>query len=139
MIGIGDVRDYIADLGLTEKDHVYCGKLEAKKEKSIGIYNLKRSGSPNIPIGGIANSSYCIKPVSILIHWTESIRETEQAAEKLFYKLLRMRDFTINGEKMKFVRLLTPEPVDVGTDDNGIFEMVIEMEIYYERKGDNSE
>ena len=30
-----------------------------------------------------------------------------------------------------------PEPVDVGTDDKGIYERVIWFDIYYERKVDD--
>lgn len=133
MLGIGDVRDYVAGLGVAADDHVYCGKLDAKKNESIGIYHLKRGENPNIPIGGIHNSSYRIKPISILIHWNKSPVDTERVSEELFIALLKTRDMTVNGKTIKFIRMLVPEPVDVGTDDNGNFEMVIEMEIYYER------
>jgi len=30
--------------------------------------------------------------------------------------------------------MLVPEPQDVGTDDNGIYEMVIETEFYTEKE-----
>ena len=40
MLGIGDVRDYIAGLGLAANTNVYCGKLDDKKDKSIGIITL---------------------------------------------------------------------------------------------------
>lgn len=40
---------------------------------------------------------------------------------------------TINGTRVFFTKMQVDEPVDVGTDDNGIFEMVIELDIYYER------
>ena len=42
MLGIGDVRDYIAGLGIADNNNVYCGKLDNKKDKSIGVYNLNR-------------------------------------------------------------------------------------------------
>lgn len=32
------------------------------------------------------------------------------------------------------IELLVPEPVDVGTDNSGVYERVIELKIYYERK-----
>lgn len=138
MLGLGDVREFIAGLGLAADDHVYCGRLENKKEKSIGVYRLERTGSPNIPIGGIQNSSYGVKPVSILMHWNKSIRDTEDVSERLFYMLLGTRNVEVNGKLIKFIRLLTPEPVDVGTDSE-IYEMVIEMEIYFERQGESNE
>ena len=39
MLGIGDVRDYIAGLGIVDNTNVYCGKLDDKKNKSLGVYN----------------------------------------------------------------------------------------------------
>ncbi len=138
MLGLEDVREFIAGLGLAAEDRVYCGRLENKKEQSIGVYRLERTGSPNIPVGGMQNSSYGVKPVSLLIHWNESIRDTEDVAEQLFYTLLETRNAEVNGNRIKFIRLLTPEPVDVGTDID-IYEMVIEMEIYFERQGEENE
>ncbi len=31
MLGIGDVRDYIAGLGIVDNTNVYCGKLDDKR------------------------------------------------------------------------------------------------------------
>lgn len=133
MLTLADVRDYIAGLGITKDDNVYCGKLDAKKDKSIGVYHLKRSGQPNIAIGGIDNTSFGDKGISLLIHWNKSPRETEKVSMDLYEALLRLKMVTINKSIIKFVRVLVPEPVDVGTDDNGVYEMVIECEFYYER------
>ena len=36
--------------------------------------------------------------------------------------------------RVAFIGMLVPEPQMVGTDDNGVYESVIEFEIYYERK-----
>ena len=43
-----------------------------------------------------------------------------------------LRCVTVNGKKILFTDMQMEEPVDVGTDDNGIYEMVIEADIYYE-------
>ena len=64
MLGIGDVRDYIAGLGLAANTNVYCGKLDDKKDKSIGIYNSSRQRPVQMAIGGIKNSSYRVKSVT---------------------------------------------------------------------------
>ena len=130
MLGIGDVRDYIAGLGIADNTNVYCGKLDDKKNKSIGVYNNNKQRPVQMAVGGLNNSSYRIKSVSILVHWNTSIRDTEKTAEQLYNML---RDMTINDTKVFFTKMLVDEPVDVGTDDNGIFECVIELDIYYER------
>lgn len=129
-----DVRDFIAGLGIAGDEHCYMGKLDGKKTESIGSYKLKRSGKPTIPLGGMENASYGTYPVSFLIHWNQSPRDTEEASEKLFRCLMQVRDVKIGEEVIKFCSMLVPEPQDIGTDDNGIYEMVVEAEFIYERK-----
>lgn len=126
-----DVRDYIDSLGLSE--HTYMGKLDGKKEKSIGVYNSKHDGMYKTAIGGPALQSYGIKSVSILIHWNKSPRETERAAKALFEKLEETREVIVNETKIKFIQLLCSEPIDVETDDDGVYEMVIEAAVVYEK------
>ena len=133
MLGIGDVRDYIAGLGIADNTNVYCGKLDDKKNKSIGVYNNNKQRSVQMAVGGLNNSSYRIKSVSILVHWNTSVRDTEKTAEQLYNMIRDMNHITINDTKVFFTKMLVDEPVDVGTDDNGIFECVIELDIYYER------
>lgn len=135
MLGIGDVRDYIAGLGIADNDNVYCGKLDNKKDKSIGVYNLNRQRPPQTAVGGLNNSSYRIKSISILVHWNTSVRDTEKAAEQLYNMLRDTNNKIINDTKLLFTKMQVDGPVDVGTDDKGIFESVIELDIYYERYG----
>lgn len=133
MLGIGDVRDLIAGLGITADDHVYCGKLDDKKDKSIGVYHLDRGDNVQMAVGGIQNSSYAVKSISILVHWNKSVRDTEKIAQELYNKLRDMKQVTINKTMILYTEMLVPTPVDVDTDDKGIFEMVIELKFYYER------
>lgn len=133
MLGIGDVRDYIAGLGIADNNNVYCGKLDNKKDKSIGVYNLNRQRPPQTAVGGLNNSSYRVKSISILVHWNTSVRDTEKAAEQLYNMLRDTNNKIINDTKLLFTKMHVDEPVDVGTDDKGIFESVIELDIYYER------
>lgn len=133
MLGIGDVRDYIAGLGIVDNTNVYYGKLDDKKNKSIGVYNNNKQRPVQMAVGGLNNSSYRIKSVSILVHWNTSVRDTEKTSEQLYNMLRDMNHITINDTKVFFTKMLVDEPVDVGTDDKGIFESVIELDIYYER------
>lgn len=131
MIMLQDVRDYIDSLGIAES--VFQGKLNAKKEKSIGVYNSKHSHEYRTAIGGAALQSYGIKYVTFLVHWNNSPRETEKASIELFKVLEKTREAKINEATIKFIQLLTNEPVNVDTDDNGVYEMVIEAAVIYEK------
>lgn len=130
---LSDVRDYIA--GLKISDHVYMGKLDDKKEKSIGVYNSKHEHPYKTAIGGPELKSYGTKYVTLLVHWNKSPRDTEKASKKLFDTIRQAREVTVNNMLIKFIQPLTDDPVDVSTDDAGIYEMVIEAAVIY-RKGE---
>lgn len=130
---LSDMRDYVASLQIADK--VYMGKLDSKQDKSIGVYNSKHEHAYRTAIGGPQLESYGTKYVTILVHWNQSPRDTEKAASELFEILRRADEVTINNETIKFIQPLTDGPVDVGTDDDGIYEMVIEAAVIYERKG----
>lgn len=127
---LSDVRDYVASLGLA--DYVYAGKLDAKQEKSIGVYNSKHSHAYKTTIGGPALESYGTKYVTLLVHWNKSLRETEKAAAALFEAVRGTEEVTVNNETIKFIQPLY-EIQDVGTDDAGIYEMIIEAAVFYEK------
>lgn len=130
---LSDVRDYIASLNLA--NHVYMGKLPNKQEKSIGVYNSKHQRAYQTAIGGPALESYGTKYVSLLVHWNKSPRDTEKAATALFEAVRAAREVAANEETIKFIQPLY-EIQDVGTDDAGIYEMVIEAAVIYVKKGD---
>lgn len=134
MVYLSDVRDFIASLGFVDDEYVYSGKLEDKKDKSIGVYNRKTNMPDNIPLGGLIQKSFDQKQVSILVHWNKSQRDTEKAAVELFRLLQKQKDFTIGQAKGKFILMGMNEPQSVDTDDNGIYEYVIWCDIYYERE-----
>ncbi len=130
MIYLADVRDWLKTL-ISAKFY-YVGKLDSKNDKSIGVYQRKNPAPPIRAIGQLA--SYEVKPISILIHWNKNANETEKAAYELYKQLMAVSSLTLNNTHVQFIQLLQSEPVDVGTDDNGVYERVIEFDLYYERK-----
>lgn len=147
MLGLADIRDWIESMQLA--DHHYIGKLDVKQDRSIGVYQRQAAAEPRMAIGGLPQTSYDIKYISVLVHWNHSARETEEAAAELFAALRTARNVeldeegnVISGEpgdaetknRILFVDMACSEPVDVGTDDNGVYERVIWFDIYYERE-----
>ncbi|WP_256715914.1 minor capsid protein [Paenibacillus odorifer] len=129
MMTLAEVRDWLKTQ--VECLNWYIGKMDGKPEKSITLYNLN-SGTPVLAIGGLANTSYAVKAVSILIHWTKNADTAEQKAMEV-YAALFGQSAVINGKRVISFQMRTAEPVSVGTDDAGYFEYVIEVTIYYER------
>ncbi len=131
---LSDVRDYVASLGIADADHVYMGKMDGKTGKTIGVYNSKHQYAYKTVFGGPDLESYGTKYVTFLVHWNKSPTDTEKAATALFETLRRAREVTVNNETIKFIQPLY-ELQDVGTDDAGVFEMVIEAAVIYAKKG----
>ena len=130
---LSQVRDYIASLEIEEDDHCYSGKLPYKEEKSIGVYNLKRSRNARIIIGGRKNASFAIKSISLLIHWNKNQIQTEEAALRLQECLMECRECQTGQNLIKFIHLYYDEPIPIDTDENGVYEYVIECDVYYEK------
>lgn len=134
MLRVTDIRDYIVSLGIAEDSHVYVGRLDNKREKSIGIYHRKGEGPPVTALGGIDCSSYDVRRLSLLVHWTRNASSSEEAAYRLYDALRRGEDIVIGGHNIRFLVLLNPEPIDIGSDDNGVYEYVIWVDLIYSRK-----
>lgn len=126
-----DIREYIVSLKIAKK--VYMGKLDAKEQCSIGVYNSKHQYQFKRALGGFQNESYGVKHITLLVHWNKYPADTEEVAQKLFKALCEARDVVINNKLIKFIQPLY-EVQDVGTDDNGIYEAVIEAAVIYSKE-----
>ena len=132
MITLAEVRDWIKTFNAA--NNYYIGKLDNNQENSIGIYQRKTIDGPRVAIGGRSLASYEVKSISILIHWNKNANETEKRAQYLYNRLFEAESVVIGGTPIKMIALLQNEPVDVGTDDNNVYERVIELDLYYERE-----
>ncbi|SEA06008.1 hypothetical protein SAMN04515656_10343 [Eubacterium aggregans] len=132
MLGLADIRDWIKTLD-TGAENYYIGRLDAKKDKSIGVYSLNNTSAAAIALGGDETTKTAVKGVSILIHWNKNARETETAAFGVFEKMMFKSNFDIKDTHVNYVRLLSAEPIDVGNGADLVYERVIQAEFYYER------
>lgn len=132
MLALSDVRKWIEGLGVGE--HFYTGKIDNKKEKSIGIYQRPSYGKAEIAIGGYKSTRTRSKQVSILIHWTKYSSETEDAAQQLYDKIAAIKKLEIAGKHVDYIALDMPEPANVGTDDGGVYERVIWLTLFYQER-----
>lgn len=132
MILLSDVRDWLKSFGLF--DNYYIGRLDKKKNNSLGVYNLQDTGRHEV-IGGL--KKYEKKGISLLIHGDTNKSTTEKKAWSLYGKLEELI-YTceypqIGKDKVYFIELLNNEPVDVEQDEDSIYEYVIEINIYFEK------
>ena len=133
MIYLSEIRDWLKTFDIAE--NYYIGRMDGRKDKSIGVY--QRGSTPHRVCFGMP-SSYQVKPVSVKIHWNKNADETEQTAYQLYQSLkaVSSSSFDINGKHIIMLKLLHSEPVDILTDEFGVYERVIEFDLYYTERTD---
>ena len=134
MLTLDDIRGYIGGLGNTADRNVYIGKLNNKKDHSIGVYHRQGSGPPVMALGGHDYSSYDIRRISLLVHWDRDVQASERAAYELYEKIKNVSSLSIGDTSIHCIILQVPEPVDVGTDEKGVYEYAIWLDFVYQRK-----
>ena len=132
MVLLSEIRDWLKTFGLFE--NYYIGRLDKKKNNSLGVYNLQDSGRREV-IGGL--KAYEKKGVSLLIHGNTNKTDTERKAWELYRALeglIQSYNYPqIGGSNVYFVELLNNQPIDVDQDSDSIYEYVIELNIYFEK------
>lgn len=129
VLTLSSVKDWIKSYNIAS--NYYVGKLDTNKENALCVYSRKCSGNPVIALGGV--SSYDIKAISLLIHWNKNVVQTEQTAITLFEKIRAEKQLTINNIPIHYIAMQVPEPVAIGTDEKGVYEYVIEFDLYYRK------
>ena len=101
-------------------DAISIGKIDNNKEKAICFYNSKRSISP---IKAIDTNTYKIKPITILLRYTKN----QDTAEQMAMSIYDFFDDRLIEEGQVIAQHLYSEPITLGTDDNGVYEYSIEI------------
>ena len=125
---LSEIRDFLKTR--VDSPQWYLNKC-GDKEQSITLYNTT-GAAPNIALGGLANTSYSTKAISILIHWGKVSNVAEEKAQEVYNSLFG-EDGIIGNKRVIQFKMNTSQPIYVGTDDIGILEYVIDLIIYYER------
>lgn len=129
-ISLKQIKDYFKS-EFNWSDSISIGKIDNNQEKAICFYNSKRQLAYSPVIGGKNNKSTYIKPITVLLRYTKNQDSAENKIESI-YEFFEERTFFI-GEKRIFVIMNTDGPINLGTDDKGIYEYSIEMDLYIER------
>lgn len=113
-------------------EHVSIGRIDNRRERSLGVYDRAAAGEPVAAIGG--NSSYGVKPLRLLLHWSRNARETEGAAAALWDAVAHAAHLDLpGGGHIQLSRPVIPAPAPVGSDRSGVYEYIIDLDIYYRR------
>ena len=110
---------------------ISTGKIDNNQEKAICFYNSQRNSSYVGVFGGIKNKSTNIKSVTILLRYTKNQDSVEVMAQQI-YDFFNERSFFINQKRI-FTQMIYSEPINLGTDENNVYEYSIELDFYEER------
>ena len=125
---LSEIRNYLKTK--IESPQWYLNKV-GDKEQSITIYNTLGL-APRVALGGLEQTSFTTKAISILVHWGKDSNKAELKAKEV-YNALFGKGGVIGGKRVIQFKTKTDEPVYVGTDKEGVIEYVIETIIYHER------
>lgn len=126
-----EVKDWLKTFGIAK--HYYIGAREQKEDKSIGVYDRSDKSPEFKAAGGRDLTTVHTCKVNILLHWEQNARTTIDAADELVEKIQEVErgDFYIGNHYVQFIDIASGGAVDVLPDENGVFEMVVWLDIYY--------
>lgn len=131
MLGLAEIRDYLKGLGVIGATWT-IGRYESEKELRACVYQRPDYSDTQVAIGGRTATKTVRKRCAVLIHWNRNARQTEEAAWALYEALRFNPRPTIAGVRVAYVDLDLPEPIDLGSDDNGIFERLLWVNFFFE-------
>lgn len=127
-----DFKEWFKIVVLDIGDGISIGKIDSNLEKTICIYNSKRQIPKINAVGGEKNHTYGIKPITILIRWTQNASNAEIKANEIYDCLKNNRFFYYLNKKYS-IELMNENPLILGTDDKNVYEYSIEINLYYGR------
>ena len=129
-ISIKQIKDYFKTT-FNWTDSISIGKIDNNQEKAVCFYNSNRNLAYSPVIGGKENKSTYIKPITILLRYTKNQDSAETKAQEI-YEFFEERTFFVNSKRI-FTMMSTDDPVNLGTDEKGVYEYSIEIDLYIER------
>lgn len=130
---LSDLRDYFKS-DFPWKESISVGKIDKNKERAVCFYHSKVSRPKINTIGGKANRSHTVLPISILLRFGKNYEAAAEKAKEI-YDFFDEKTFDLNNERV-FVISPYNEPIDLGTDDQGVYENSLEFDLYITKKGD---
>ena len=123
-----ELKDYFKT-NFNWSDSISIGLINKNEEKAICFYNSNRTQLYSPMIGG--NKSTKIIPITILLRYTKNKNNADLMAKSI-YEFFERRAFFI-GNKRVFVMMIYDDPIDLGADNEGVYEYSFEIDFYKER------
>lgn len=129
-ISTSKIKDYLKKI-IPECSKWSIGQIDENQEKTIALYANRRQLEDNSKYKKL--KTYGIMPITLLLRWTKNYNTAETMANKI-YELLDCSSFFIDDYNCS-IECLYNGPIDLGADENNIYEFSIEINLLY-RKGE---
>ena len=103
---------------------ISIGKIDNNKDKAICFYNSKRTLAP---IKAIDQNTYKINPITILLRYTKNQDKAEEMALSI-YDFFNDRKIEIDN-KLIIAQHIYSAPITLGTDEDGVYEYSLEIDL----------
>ena len=130
MINTKDMREWLKTLH-TKYSKYYAGKLDYNYEDAICVYTFKSPLGRQVAIGGVQNTKTKSATFTILIHGNKNYSETEIKSGALYEDIANSKNVSVGNHTINYIQMLGDKPVDLHTDDGGVYERLIDITIYY--------
>ena len=125
------IKDYFK-AGFNWAEKISIGKIDNNADKAICFYGSNVTRAAAHAWGGKALQSYHHKAVTILIRWGREKQAAEDKAQAVF-DFFDETQFTLN-DKHAFALSVYDGAIDLGTDENGVYEYSIELDFYVKKE-----
>lgn len=125
------IKDYFKN-NFKWAEKISIGAIDNNAEKAICFYTSNTARPAAHMWGGRALQSYRHKPVTILIRWGKGKQAAEDKAQAVF-DFFEETQFALMG-KHAFCLSVYDGPIDLGTDENGIYEYSLELDFYMKKE-----
>jgi len=106
------------------EEKISVGKIDKNAERAVCFYPSKRPGPSLRTVGGKANRSYDLMHLTILLRWGNTAPAAEEKANEIYNFFNELTTDTF------FAFQRYDSPIPVGTDERGIYEFTMELDIY---------
>ena len=125
---IGGILAHLRGILSHEGVEMTAHMIGRNRERAIGVFPREGRAARETAIGGIENRSFEVTRVTLLLRWGRDGCAAEAKAAEI-YAALAERD-----EDFGFVRAVNAAPVWLGMDERGIYEYVIDFDVYVKKE-----
>ena len=128
---IDGILAYLRQILPYDDAEITAHTINRNSARAIGVFHREGRAARVGTIGGPQNASYEMLRVTLWVRWGRDGCAADKKSAEIYHAVAE-RDFSHEG-RVGFMRALNAGPVWLGMDDRGIFEFVVDFDLYVEK------